>query len=108
MSFSPKLSASLAQMVKNPPAMRETCNGFDPWVGRISWTREWQPTPVFLPGILTRHGQRSLEVYSPWDCKKLETTEQLTLTLSQSQAIFLEICLTTEAKSVQNSDVLLD
>ena len=40
--------------------------------------------------------------------KELETTEQLTLTLSQSQAIFLEIRLTTEAKSVQNSDVLLD
>ena len=40
--------------------------------------------------------------------KELETTEQLTLTLSQRQAIFLEIRLTTEAKSVQNSDVLLD
>ena len=31
-----------------------TCNagrhGFDPWVGKIPWSREWQPTPVFLPG----------------------------------------------------------
>ena len=26
------------------------------------WRREWQPTPVFLPG--ESHGQRSL--YSPW------------------------------------------
>ena len=22
----------------------------NPWVGKISWRREWQPTPVFLPG----------------------------------------------------------
>jgi len=24
--------------------------GFNPWVGKIPWRREWQPTPVFLPG----------------------------------------------------------
>ena len=24
--------------------------GFDPWVGKISWKRAWQPTPLFLPG----------------------------------------------------------
>ena len=24
--------------------------GFDPWVGKISWRRKWQPTPVLLPG----------------------------------------------------------
>ena len=23
---------------------------FDPWVGKIPWSRKWQPTPVFLPG----------------------------------------------------------
>ena len=23
---------------------------FDPWVGKIPWRREWQPTPGFLPG----------------------------------------------------------
>ena len=23
---------------------------FNPWVGKILWGREWQPTPVFLPG----------------------------------------------------------
>ena len=31
---------------------------FDPWVGKIPWRREWQPTLVFLPG--KSHGQRSL------------------------------------------------
>ena len=35
----------VAQMIKNPPAMWETCN-----VGKISWKRAWQLTPVFLPG----------------------------------------------------------
>ena len=47
------------------------------WVGKIPWRREWQPTPVFLSGEL--HGQRSLAGYSPWGCKKLDVTEQLTL-----------------------------
>ena len=35
----------------------ERC-GFDPWVGKIPWRREWQPIPVFLPG--ESKGQRSL------------------------------------------------
>ena len=59
------------------------------WVGKILWRREWQSTPVFLPGEL--HGQRShgvgyslcgLELqtvgYSPWGRKELDATEQLT------------------------------
>ena len=49
--------------------------GFDPWVGKIPWTREWLPTPVLLPGEF--HGQRSLTGYSSWGCKELDTTEQL-------------------------------
>ena len=23
---------------------------FDPWAGKIPWSRKWQPSPVFLPG----------------------------------------------------------
>ena len=42
---------------------------FDPWVGKIPWRREWQPTPVFLPG--KSHGQRSLAGYSQWGCKRV-------------------------------------
>ena len=34
---------------------------FNPWVGKIPWRRERQPTPVFLPG--ESHGQRSLAGY---------------------------------------------
>ena len=40
--------ASLAQTVKNPPAMWRP--GFYPWVRKIPWKRAWQPTPVFLSG----------------------------------------------------------
>ena len=36
--------------------------GFHPWVGKISWRRAWQPTPVFLSG--ESHGQSSLVGYS--------------------------------------------
>ena len=35
---------------------------FHPWVGKSPWRRQWQPTPVFLPG--RSHGQRSLVGYS--------------------------------------------
>ena len=35
--------------------------GFGPWVGKIPWRREWQPTPAFLPGEF--HGRRSLAGY---------------------------------------------
>ena len=52
---------------------------FDPCVGKIPWRRKWQPTPVFWPGEF--HGQRSLAGYSPWGCKELDRTEQLSLSL---------------------------
>ena len=43
---------------------RHKRHGFNPWVGKIPWSRKWQPILVFLPGKF--HGQRSLVVYSPW------------------------------------------
>ena len=36
---------------------RQRRRGFNPWIGKIPWSRKWQPTPVFLPG--ESHGQRS-------------------------------------------------
>ena len=39
--------------------------------------KEWQPTPVFLPG--KSHGPRSLAGYSPWGHKESDMTEQLHL-----------------------------
>ena len=38
--------------------------GFDAWVGKVPWRREWQPTPGFWPG--DSHGPRSLGGYSLW------------------------------------------
>ena len=55
--------------VQNLPAMQETC----PWVGKIHWRRQWQPTLVFLPKEF--HGQRRLAGYSPWGRKESETTK---------------------------------
>ena len=47
--------------------------GFDPWVGKISWSRKWQPTVVFLP--VKFHGQRNLVGYSPRGCKESDMTD---------------------------------
>ena len=78
-------------MVKNLPVMQKTqvrsLGQEDPW------RRNWQPTPVFLPG--ESHGQRSLVGYSPWGHKKLDTTEQLTLgthLMEVQQPVFANIC----------------
>ena len=53
----------VAQMVKNPPAMRET------WVRSLGWEDPlevgMQPTPVFWPGEFQ------------WGRKELDTTERL-------------------------------
>ena len=48
---------------------------FDPWLGKISIRRKWQPTAEFLPGKF--HGQRGLAGYSPYGRKELDMTEQL-------------------------------
>jgi len=56
----------VAQLIKNPPAMRET------WVLSLGcedpWRRERLPTPVFWPREF--HG-----LYRPWGHKELDTTE---------------------------------
>ena len=64
---------------------------FNSWVRKISWRREWQPTPVFLPGEF--HGQKSLV----WGHKESDTTKQLTLSLS---------CMCTEESGRIHSKLL--
>ena len=59
----------------------------NPWVGKIPWRRKWQPIPVFHAGKFL--GQRSLAVYSPWDRKKLDTTEVTEHTQRYGVDIFL-------------------
>ena len=72
-------------MVKNSPANAGDAGegGLDPWVRKIPWNRKRQSIPVFLPGEFC--GQRSLAGYSLWDCRELDTTEQL----STAQYLFL-------------------
>ena len=60
------------------------CNGGDP--GSIPGLGR---SPAVGNGYLLQypclkkpHGQKSLESYSPWDCKELDLTERLTLSLS--------------------------
>ena len=56
-----KRTSLVAQTVKHLPAVQEN------WLQSLSWEdpleREWQPTPVFLPG--KSQGQRSLAGYRP-------------------------------------------
>ena len=53
-------------VVKNPPIQRP---GFNLWVRKIPQRKKWQAIPVFLPGKY--HGQRSLEGYSAWGCRRV-------------------------------------
>ena len=46
---------------------------FSQWVGKIPWSRKWQPIPVFLPE--KSHGQSSLAGCSPKGRKVLDVTE---------------------------------
>ena len=62
------MASLIAQLVKNPSAMWETC--FDAWVGKIPWRRERLPTPIFRPEEF--HG-----LCSPWGLKGSDTTERL-------------------------------
>ena len=59
-------ASQVALVIKNPPANAGDFKrwGFSPWVGKIPWWREWQPTLVFLSE--KSHGQRSLVGYSSW------------------------------------------
>ena len=62
----------VAQLVKNPPAMRET------WIRSLGWEDPQKGkanTPVFWPGEF--HG-----LYSLWGCKESDMTEQLSLHLT--------------------------
>ena len=62
-------------MVKNPPAMQETW--VDPWVGKIPWRREQQPTQVFWPG----------EFHAVHGVAKSWTRLSLSLSLSLSYSV---------------------
>ena len=62
---------------KEPSCQCRRCKRcwFNPWAGKIPWSRKCQPAPVFLPR--KSHGWRSLLGYNPWGHKESDTTEQL-------------------------------
>ena len=59
--------------------------GSIPGLGIFPWRREWQPTPVFLPG--ESHVQRSLVGYSPWGHKEQDIAELLSTREDHRQVI---------------------
>ena len=70
------VNSLVVQVVKNLPAMQILAmTRFNPWVGKIPWRREWQPTPVFLAWRIPMTEETGgLQFMS---CKELDTTEQL-------------------------------
>ena len=81
-------------------------SGFNPWVGKIPWRREWQSTPVFWPG--KSHGWRSLAGYSPCGHKESDTTEQLTHTFPSNFTVSQNITqkyLRQSVPSLQKSSI---
>ena len=60
-------------VVKNPPAKQETWIRSLGW--EIPWSRNYEPTPVFLPG--RSHGQRSLATTVHEATKEPDMTSQL-------------------------------
>ena len=86
------MGVPVAQLVKNLPVMQDTYVQSLGWEN--SWRRERLPTLVLWPGQF--HG-----LYSPWDHKESDTTEQLSLqrqshvtlpTKLELVSIFSELC----------------
>ena len=59
-------------VLDDPKSLKCRRPEFNPWVGKTSQRRAWQPIPVFLPG--ESHGQRSLVGYTPWGHKEPDIT----------------------------------
>ena len=66
-----------------------THSGYSPWrhkeldtTKRLTWRRQWHPTPVPLPG--KSHGQKGLVGCSPWSRQESDTTERLNFIFSLS------------------------
>jgi len=77
-----KIYSELSGTALSLPAMQETL--VRSLVLEDPLRKEWQPTPVFLPGEF--HGQRSLAGHNPWSPKESDTTERLTHTHTHTTA----------------------
>ena len=61
----------------------------DPWVGKISWSRKWQPTPIFF--LRKPHRQKILMGQSPWGVKESDMTERLSTHTCLAIQVFTSI-----------------
>ena len=77
--------------------------GFDPWVRKISWRREWQPNPVLLPR--ESHGQRSLEGYSLWGPK--ESDWKTNTHIRNIFLQYLKLCHRNDTRDLSSVTLLL-
>ena len=93
----PQYRASQVVLVaKNSPASEgDKRLGFHSWIGKIPWSRSWQPTPKFLPGKF--HRQRSLVGSSSWGHKESDKTEGLNVTPGSTVCTFSNLNLFFES-----------
>ena len=84
-------------MVNNPPTKCRR-RRVDPWVRKTPWSRNRQPTPVFLPG--ESHGQRSLVGYTPRGHKESDTTKYLT-NINNDSPSFITVGLNQGGRRVE-------
>ena len=80
--------------------------GFDPWVRKILWRREWQPTPVFLPWRIPRTeelgGLPSKGLQRVWQDWAISTHTQ-TLQQNNLSMYFLLIILSFIIRTIINN-----
>ena len=83
--------------------------GFNPWLGKIPWKREWLPTPVFLPAEF--HGLRILagyivhEVAESWT--RLRDKHIHTFQLEEAGFLFVFLFLPGDNEPAKKSQSLL-
>ena len=63
---------------------RHKRHGFNPCVGKISWSRRGQPTPILLPGKF--HGKGGLMGGRPWSHKEPDMTEWMNTHIISAEA----------------------
>ena len=69
----------VAQLVKNPPAMRET------WIRSLGWEDPLEKGKATQSSIL------AWRIHSPWGCKESDTAEQLLLSLFSLPGLCLKV-----------------
>ena len=84
-------------IVKKLPAVQEP--GFGPWTGKVTWRREWPPTPAFLPREFHGLNSRGSWQATVYGVAESDMTEQLTLSLS-----IVIICIKSDHPSPRNTE----